>query len=231
MNPRVDADSDLAVVVDRVVTGRGEVVLRRRGRHHEIISNGVFLMDTRGGTSERLLVRAALTAAPAGRPLDVLIGGLGVGFSLDEATRSDRPGSITVVEIEPAVVGWHRDHLDAGALADPRVHLVRADLLAFLAEHTAGAGDTYDVICLDIDNGPEWTVTEGNRGLYDPGGLALVRRRLRPDGVVTVWSAAGSAEFAARLGQVFPAVETLPVPVARGVPDVVYVARATVEGN
>jgi spermidine synthase len=61
--------------------------------------------------------------------VDLLIGGLGVGFSLDEATRSRRPASITVVEIEPAVIGWHRDHLDAGALADPRVRVVRADLL------------------------------------------------------------------------------------------------------
>jgi spermidine synthase len=219
MDPNADA-FEQAVVVDRVTTARGEVVLRRRGQHHEIISNGVFLMDTRGGTSERLLVSAALAAVPSGRPVDLLIGGLGVGFSLDEAVRSARPASITVVEIEPAVIGWHRDHLAAGALDDPRVRVVPADLLAYL---TSGAG-SYDAICLDIDNGPEWTVTDDNRHLYGADGLALVRRRLRPGGVLAVWSAAESAGFAAVLREAFGDVATLPVPVARGVPDVLYVA-------
>jgi spermidine synthase len=227
MNPSAGSDEE-TLVVDRVTSARGEVVLRRRGRHHEIISNGVFLMDTRGGTSERLLVSAALAAVPSPGPVDLLIGGLGVGFSLDEAVRSARPASITVVEIEPAVIGWHRDHLDAGSLDDPRVRIVRADLLAFLAS----GGDPFDVICLDIDNGPEWTVTDGNRDLYGADGLALLRRRLRPGGVLAVWSAAESAGFAALLREAFAAVTTLPVPVARGVPDVVYVARTrTSEGN
>jgi len=224
VTPFADPDEE-AVVVDRVVTERGEIVLRRRGAHHEIISNGVFLMDTRGGASERLMVTAALARVPR-ESVDLLIGGLGVGFSLDEATRSRRPASITVVEIEPAVIGWHRDHLDAGALADPRVRVVCADLLTQLDFQDR----VYDVICLDIDNGPEWTVTDGNRNLYGAAGLARVRRCLRPGGVLAVWSAAESAEFAARLRDAFSDVETLPVPVARGVPDVVYIAR-TVEGS
>jgi spermidine synthase len=206
-------------VVDRVVTERGEIVLRRRGDDFEIISNGVFLMDTRGGTSERLLVSAAIDAAAS--PDEVLIGGLGVGFSLDEAVRSPRPAAITVVEIEPTVIAWHCEHLASAALADPRVRVVRADLLADLA----GRSDRYDVICLDIDNGPEWTVTDHNRSLYDHAGLALLRERLRPGGVLAVWSAAESAGFAARLHRVFAAVTALPVPVPRGVPDVVYIAH------
>lgn len=210
---------DETLVIDRAVTDRGEIVLRRRGDDFEIISNGVFLMDTRNGESERLLVRAALDAL--GGPGDVLIGGLGVGFSLQEAVRSASPRSIDVVEIEPAVIGWHRDHLGAGGLADPRVRVVRADLLA----HLAARGDGYDVICLDIDNGPEWTVTEDNRALYGDRGLALLRSRLRPGGVLSVWSAAGSEAFAARLADAFDRVTTIPVPVPRGVPDVVYIAR------
>ena len=219
-------DADQPQVLDRAVTERGELVLRQRsGGHFEIISNGVFLMDTSDGRSERQLIGAAMAQTPASAP-DLLIGGLGVGFSLDEATRSRRPASITVVEIEPAVIGWHRDHLDAGALADPRVRVVCADLLTQLDFQDR----VYDVICLDIDNGPEWTVTDGNRNLYGAAGLARVRRCLRPGGVLAVWSAAESAEFAARLRDAFSDVETLPVPVARGVPDVVYVAR-TVEGS
>jgi spermidine synthase len=206
------------LVIDRAVTERGEIVLRRRGDDFEIISNGVFLMDTRNGESERLLVRAALDAF--GAPADLLIGGLGVGFSLAEAVRSRSPRSISVVEIEPVVIAWHRDHLGAGGLADPRVRVVCADLLAHLAERT----DEYDVVCLDIDNGPEWTVTDDNRALYGDRGLALLRSRLRPGGVLAVWSAAESAEFVARLAAVFDRVTTIPVPVPRGVPDVVYLA-------
>ncbi len=229
---------DETLVIDRTVTERGEIVLRRRGDDFEIISNGVFLMDTRNGESERLLVRAALDAfaASRGAPVDLLIGGLGVGFSLDEAVRSASPKSICVVEIEPAVIAWHRDHLGAGGLADPRVRVVCADLLAHLAEQKAEQQperqpeqkaertDEYDVVCLDIDNGPEWTVTDDNRALYGDRGLALLRSRLRPGGVLAVWSAAESAEFVARLAVVFDRVTTIPVPVPRGVPDVVYLA-------
>ena len=223
-------------VIDRAVSDRGEIVLRRRGDDYEIISNGVFLMDTRNGESERLLVRAALDAygtsagahaGVAGRTpegVDLLIGGLGVGFSLDEAVRSASPRSICVVEIEPAVIAWHRDHLGAGGLADPRVRVVCADLLTHLAEPGTGPTDGYDVVCLDVDNGPEWTVTDDNRALYGDHGLALLRSRLRPGGVLAVWSAAESAEFAARLAAAFPRVTTIRVPVPRGVPDVVYIA-------
>jgi spermidine synthase len=213
---------DETLVIDRAVTERGEIVLRRRGDDYEIISNGVFLMDTRNGESERLLVTAALDAF--GAPADVLIGGLGVGFSLGEAVRSASPKTITVVEIEPTVIAWHRDHLGAAGLADPRVRVVRADLLAHLADRA----DEYDVICLDIDNGPEWTVTDDNRALYGDRGLSLLRSRLRPGGVLAVWSAAESAAFVSRLAAVGP-VTTMRVPVPRGEPDVVYVAALEVQ--
>ena len=119
------------------------------------------------------------------------------------------------------MIGWHRDHLGGLGLADPRTRIVRADLLTHLAEQT----DEYDVICLDIDNGPEWTVTDDNRALYGDRGLALLRSRLRPGGVLAVWSAAESAAFASRLEARFDRVTTIPVPVPRGVPDVVYIAH------
>jgi spermidine synthase len=210
------------LVIDRAVTERGEIVLRRRGDDFEIISNGVFLMDTRNGESERLLVTAALDACRS--PDHVLIGGLGVGFSLAEAVRSASPEIITVVEIEPTVIAWHRDHLGGGGLADPRVRVVRADLMAYLADGANERAEEYDVICLDVDNGPEWTVTDDNRALYGDHGLSLLRSRLRPGGVLAVWSAAESAAFAARLVAAFGRVTTIRVPVPRGAPDVVWVA-------
>ncbi|MEV4413794.1 spermidine synthase [Catellatospora sp. NPDC049609] len=215
-----------AVTVARTGTARGELVLRESGGHYEVISNGVFLMDTRAGESERLLVRAALQAVPPGARL--LIGGLGVGFSLAEAVSSTRAAEIVVVEIEPALVGWHRDHLapfSAGALGDPRVRVVTADIAAWLRD----TDERFDAICLDVDNGPDWTVFDANAELYAGDGLALLRSRLAPGGVLAVWSASASPAYAQRLAAAVGPVRTLAVEVARGEPDVVYLARHEVE--
>ncbi|HEV7654369.1 MAG TPA: hypothetical protein VGP36_06480 [Mycobacteriales bacterium] len=205
----------VSVTVERLETPRGELVLRRDGEHHEIVSNGMFLMDTRDGRSERELVRAAVRG-PGAR---ILIGGLGVGFSLAEALTLD-PAAVTVVEIEPAVVRWNREHLGtAAALDDPRVTLVVADLADAL--HAPG---TYDAICLDVDNGPEWTVTVDNAALYDEPGLSAVDRRLAPGGTLAVWSANRALAFEARLHARYASVALIEIPVARGEPDVVWTA-------
>ncbi len=208
---------------ERSVGEGGELVLRGDGEHFEIISNGMFLMDTRAGASERLLVRAALERTR--RPSHILIGGLGVGFSAAEALRCPHTSAVTVIEREPAVIGWHASHLrgfSGGALEDPRVRVERADLLDWLAT----TADRYDALCLDIDNGPEWTVTEGNSALYGPAGLELMAARLRPGGALAVWSAGAAPAFEARLRERFGDVVALPVQVARGEPDLVYLASA-----
>lgn len=194
----------------------GELVLRRVGEHHEIIANGVFLMDTRNGESERLLVEAAAARMPAGGRL--LVGGLGVGFSLREALSQPSVGSVVVVEREPAVIAWNEGPLgNAAVLAAPRVTVVAADLLTWLP--TAGP---FAAICLDIDNGPEWTVDEGNAALYGPAGLSMLAEALTPGGVLAVWSANAAPAFVAALAARFGPVETLSVPVSRGEPDLIY---------
>lgn len=214
------------VTLDRRDGPYGEVALRRRGDIHEIIANGCFLMDTSDGRSERLLVDAALAALPPGRERpSVLIGGLGVGFSLARAAAEPRWGRITVVEREPAVVDWHRTGplgaVSAAALADPRTEILLTDLVA----HVRTGRAAYDALCLDIDNGPGWTVTEDNGGLYSPAGLATCRERLTPGGVLAVWSAQPSAEFEEALRNAgFEGVRTEEITVARGVPDVVHLA-------
>jgi spermidine synthase len=208
-------------VLERMAGTCGELALRGDGEHFEIISNGVFLMDTRAGESERLLVRAALDRLTG--PVHVLIGGLGVGFSLAEALDEPRVSAVTVLECEPAVIGWHATHLrprTGGALDDPRVRVHCADLLGWLRATTR----TFDALCLDIDNGPEWTLTDANAALYEPAGLELLASRLRVGGALTVWSAADCPAFEARLRERFTAVAALRVPVARGEPDVVYLA-------
>ncbi|KES05405.1 spermidine synthase [Streptomyces toyocaensis] len=212
-------------VLDRREGPYGEVVLRRHGGLLQIIANGCFLMDTSDGRSERRLVDAALAALEerAAGP-HVLIGGLGVGFSLAHAAGQSRWGRITVVEREPAVVEWHRagplSALSGRALADPRVRIVEADLVRHLHE----TSDTFDALCLDIDNGPDWTVTEDNEGLYSPAGLSACARVLSPGGVLALWSAKPSPEFEGTLRNAgFRQVRTEEIPVARGVPDVVHI--------
>jgi spermidine synthase len=200
-------------------------VLRRHGELLQIIANGCFLMDTSDGRSERLLIDAALAALDGRETPDLLIGGLGVGFSLAHAAADGRWGAITVVEREPAIIDWHLRgplaDLSARALADPRTRIVEADLVAHLGETSA----TYDALCLDIDNGPGWTVTEDNGGLYSPAGLASCARALKPGGVLAVWSAQPSPEFEGTLRNAgFQQVRTEEIPVARGVPDVVHLA-------
>ncbi|SFW44898.1 spermidine synthase [Amycolatopsis australiensis] len=208
------------VEVVESVRGRvGELVLRRDGHAYEVIENGVFLMDTRNGESERLLVTGALTPGAS-----VLIGGLGVGFSLRAALDAGA-ASVVVVEREPAVIAWNREGplrtVHGDALADPRVRLVETDLVPWLAS----TSDRFDALCLDVDNGPEWTVTESNAALYSDAGLARLAELLNPGGVLAVWSAGAAPEFATRLRTHFASVREVPVEVPRGEPDVLWFAR------
>lgn len=212
-----------ANVVERVAGGCGELVLLRRGAHHEIVANGVFLMDTRGGTSERLLVTAAADRMPP--PGRMLVAGLGVGFSLAAALAHPAVGEVHVVEREPAVLRWNLGPLapvHGDALQDLRTHSHEADVVAWLAN---AASASLDAICLDVDNGPDWLVTPGNGWLYKDEGLRTMAHVLSPGGVLAVWSAVHSPALVARLVDRFANVVTLEVPVARGEPDVVMLGQ------
>jgi spermidine synthase len=214
---------DRPVVIDRRQTPRGELVLRRAGEHLEVIANGTFLMDTRDGRSERVLVREAIAGQEHAR---VLLAGLGVGFSLDEALRSPQVEEVVVVELEPAVVDWARTHLrgaTAHGLDDPRVRLVLSDLRE--AMETLDGG--FDAVCLDIDNGPGWLVHPANAAVYGDDGLARLRGLLRPAGRLTVWAAMADAAFEARLGRHFASVRSVAIAVPRGPDDVVYLAAGS----
>ena len=212
--------ADPAVVVERCSSTQSELVLRQAGDAFELIANGVFLMDTRDGESERELIRHAVRGL---RGAHVLIAGLGLGFSAAEALARPEVRAITVVEIEPRIVHWVRTTLREVTRVDldePRIHVVVEDL----ATHLAQMERRVDAICLDIDNGPDWLVHEANARLYGPEGLALLRARLEPGGRLTVWSPSPSQPFLAHLRGCFEDVYAVTVPRSGLPPDVVYVA-------
>jgi spermidine synthase len=197
--------------VARAESGRGEVVVRRRDDDVlELRVNGVFVMDTAESRSERLLARAVLDRAP--RPRRVLVGGLGLGFTLRELLADSRVEHVLVAEIEPSVVEWMRAGLLPGgdALADPRVAVAVDDVRSVLVEQRAGA---YDVLLLDVDNGPDFLVYDQNAQVYQTPFLAECRRRLGRDGMLAVWSSSPSEPLAAAVTEVFGGCDRTPVEV------------------
>jgi spermidine synthase len=175
------------------------VSLTRRGQEYVILANGKSLMSSRMHGSEEAL--AALGCARARTLVEprVLIGGLGMGFTL-RATLDllPRRAVVVVAELIPAVVEWNRGPLGPLAehpLKDPRARVESGDVLALMRSHAA----SFDAILLDVDNGPIAFTTESNGTLYSDAGLAAARRALKPGGVLAVWSAWEDRKFEQRL--------------------------------
>ena len=184
-------------LIDSATTPDGEpLTLTVEGAEHVVRVRGEVLMGSRQGGSERAMAELAL---PAGSAARVLVGGLGIGFTLRAVLeRAGAAARVDVVELFDAVVRWNRGPLArfAGrALDDPRVHVHVGDLL----DHLAGAAGAYDAILLDVDNGPEAFTVAANARLYAPPGLALLHGALRARGVAVVWSAFPSRAFQRRL--------------------------------
>ena len=187
------------------IPGGGELQLYEGGDRFSIRLSGCQgeLMASRAHASEDALgERACQRIAHLIRPR-VLIGGLGMGFTLAAALRTlaDRPDAeIVVAELVPGVVAWNQGPLGEVAghpLRDPRVTVREVDVGVVLRE-SAGV---WDAILLDVDNGPSGLTRASNDGLYSAKGLSVCHRALHPEGVFSVWSAAPDAAFTARLGQ------------------------------
>nr|WP_246390398.1 hypothetical protein [Nocardioides soli] len=168
-------------------------------------ANGVFVMDTLEVSTEQALASGAL--ATVDDPRAVFVGGLGLGFTMHEVLADSRVEKVAVVEIEQALVDWMRDGTiphGPAMLADERVTIVVADVAVALAE---AAPASYDLVLLDVDNGPGYLVHEVNAALYEEPFLRAARRALRPGGVLAVWSAADSPELAEQLRAAFGNVQ------------------------
>lgn len=215
--------------LSRARTAAGdELLLRQRGGIYEIRCNGYDLMSNRAHRSEEALARLALAETRAAAP-HILVGGLGMGFTLRAALdAAPRDARIIVAELLPEIIAWNRGPLAPLAgrpLEDARVQLREGDV-ATLMEAEAGA---YDAILLDIDNGPEAVLCDINSALFSARGLRKMRRALAPSGVLAVWSADPSPRFEERLEETrfsFRAVE-IAARGAEGDPrHTLYLARA-----
>lgn len=197
----------------RTSSVRGEVVLRRREDGVvELRVNGVFVMDTRETGTEQQLAGEALGAVdPTRTDVVVLIGGLGLGYTLGRVLDDERVTSVIVAEIEPGLVAWHRQGLvPSSRLDDARVCVevgdVR-DVVAGLAERSI------DVVALDVDNGPGFLVYDANSAVYQAPFLASCRRALRQHGLVAVWSASSSPALTRALVEVYGSCTERRIPV------------------
>lgn len=180
------------------IPGGGALKLMQRGQDYSIMSGSIELMNSRLYGSEVALFKLAWGKAGAPPAPRVLIGGLGMGFTL-RAALADLPqdASIVVAELVPEVIDWARSHLAplyADSLSDPRTRIVQGDVADRLAE----AKPPYDLILMDVDNGPDGLNRDANDSLYSLHGLTNLKRATRPGGVVSIWSAAPDDKFARR---------------------------------
>jgi spermidine synthase len=179
--------------------GGPELRLYRRSDEFQIMTGAVELMTSRAAGTEEALANIAwerITGRP--RPT-MLIGGLGMGFTLRAAlTVLPAAAEVTVSELVPAVVAWARGplaHIFAGCLDDPRVTIAQEDVAATIGRAAA----VWDAILLDVDNGPHALVVETNDRIYAPAGLRAAREALKPGGVLAIWSSNADAAFTRRL--------------------------------
>jgi spermidine synthase len=216
---------DWATVERTRISDGTEFVLGRHGDGWVIRVGPRVLMSNRMHDSEEALAEIAL--ARAARPRTVLVGGLGLGYTARavlDAVPSD--SEVTVVELVPELVDWNRRHLGVLAdhpLADPRCRVVVGDVFDTLKRSPA----TFDVVLLDVDNGPQGLTQAKNQRLYGEGGVRASLAALKPDGVLAVWSSGPNARYLRRLARHADAeMLTVPARIGSRMTHVVFVAKA-----
>ncbi|HMI12580.1 MAG TPA: spermidine synthase, partial [Bradyrhizobium sp.] len=174
--------------------------LMQRGAEFSMMLGQNELMSSRLSGSEEALATLACRRIEAAKSPHLLIGGLGMGFTLRAALAvlgSD--ARIMVAELVPAVIAWARGPMAdifGDSLDDPRASIREADVVDVIRSHDS----VFDAILLDVDNGPEGLIRKANDALYDLKGLKAIRRALRPGGVLAVWSSGPNPLFSKRLG-------------------------------
>jgi len=205
------------ILLAEATTDDGRLMtLHEHDGEFQISVAGVPLMSTRQHHSERRLAELACEHLSGRQAPRMLIGGLGLGFTLRAALEGLGPDAqVTVVELLPAVVEWNRNpdyRLAAGELEDPRVELVVGDVADVIRERPRG----FDAILLDVDNGASELTTVSNKELYQAESLQRARAGLRAGGCLAIWSADKDPAFVERMEQVGFSVTTERVPAYPG---------------
>jgi len=189
----------LQIDTARVPGADVELRLMQRGAEFSMMLGQNELMNSRLSGSEGALATRACRRIEAVKRPNLLIGGLGMGFTLRAALAVlGAEARITVAELVPAVIAWARGpmaNIFADSLDDPRASILSADVIEVIQSHPAAL----DAILLDVDNGPEGLIRKANDALYNPKGLKAIRRALRPGGVLAVWSSGPNPLFSKRL--------------------------------
>jgi spermidine synthase len=176
-----------------------ELRLMRRGTEFSMMLGQNELMNSRLSGSEEALATLTAKKIEAVKRPHVLVGGLGMGFTLRAALAVLGPDArITVAELVPAVIDWARGPMAdifGNSVSDPRVDIREADVVDIVK----ASPSAFDAILLDVDNGPEALIREANNALYDLSGLQSIRRALRPGGILAVWSSGPNVAFTKRL--------------------------------
>jgi spermidine synthase len=212
------------------IPGGGELRLMQRGAEFSIMSGSIELMNSRLGGSEQALAAMSCERIRGRARPRMLIGGLGMGFTLRTALAElPADAEVVVAELLPAVVAWARGpmaHIFDGSLQDRRLVIHEADVADLIGAAPRAA---YDAILLDVDNGPGGLNREANDRIYEAEGLNAARKALRPGGLLAVWSAAPDAPFVQRLRRSGYAVEEKHVRATasgRGARHVIWLATA-----
>jgi spermidine synthase len=183
----------------QVPDGGGELRLMQRGDEFSIMAGSTSLMTSKRSGSEETLATLACERIKTRPQPRLLIGGLGMGFTLRAALAALGPEArIVVAELVPAVVSWAKGPMAevfGNSLTDPRVRIEEKDVAMVIAS----AASEYDAILLDVDNGPKGLTRKANDRIYDLEGLRAARAALRPRGILAVWSSGPSREFTQRL--------------------------------
>ncbi len=209
---RLDAGVKPFVQLATATTADGTVMsLHTRAPHFFLRVNGEALMATNAPVSEEALAELACEGLLEKAGARVLIGGLGLGFSLREVLRLVGAGAeVVVAELVPEVVEWNRSFMadvNGGLLNDPRVKVAVGDVWAAITNAKPGS---FDAILLDVDNGPSAVVQNANNRLYDDRGLRKIWNVLKPGGRLTIWSADdGEKSFVRRFRRAGFAVEVV----------------------
>jgi len=195
-------------IIETVFTPRGPFILKKSDGKYEVYASGTLLFGTVEKESCRQLARKVLNPHPL--PENILIGGLGMGFTLQEILKNPSVKQVDVIEIEPQIKKWNKEifsNQNGQVLNDPRTRVIIADIINYFKHPLQ---NDYDIIIIDIDNGPGNVIHPDNTYIYSTEMLRIMSNLLgtkKPKGILGIWSTTKEKWFSKRLNSIFKKTE------------------------